>query len=665
MTIKTFTKVGRSASFRALSAVFALCGLTFSMFFPMTLTAQNRQLTKQVEIKREPQRIALVIGNGDYTNARKLANPVNDATDMAKTLKELGFEVISGTNLNLKQMTDKVREFGDTLKVSGGVGLFYYAGHGIQANNKNYLIPVEADISREDEIDFAALNFDIILRKMATANNGLNIVVLDACRNNPFARSWSRSTDDGGLAQVTAPTGTFIAYATSPDRTASDGDGRNGLYTSQLLKFIKQPNVKIEEAFKGVTIAVDKASGGAQIPWTSSSLRGEFYFKTTEVVAPVKDKQTVEPEITAKTKAEQEREAWDLVKNSASASDFRYYLEEFPDGANAARAKIRLEELVWQTVRGADATKIQAYLNEFPNGANAAAARIRLRQLEAVSATTTPTTTNNPSTAVTRGTVRKNSIGMELVYIPAGDFMMGSNDAEIDEALFECKKYNAECKREYFTPESPKHKVSIKDGFWMGKYEVTQAEWQAVMGDNPSNFKDCGGNCPVEKVSWDDIQVFLKRLNAKNDGFEYSLPSEAQWEYAARGGTTTAFAFGDSLNSTQANFDGNYPYASTKGNYIGKTVKVGSYQSNAFGLYDMHGNVWEWVQDVYNASYQNLPVDGSGNMSVGDSSWRVLRGGSWYNVGYFCRSAIRDWNAPANRNNFIGFRLVARARSLP
>ncbi len=269
--------------------------LAFLVFLTaISLNAQNRQLTQKKPDISKAARIALVIGNGEYTNARKLTNPVNDANDMAKTLNELGFEVISGTNLNLQQMTEKVREFGDKLKVSGGVGLFYYAGHGIQVNGRNYLIPVNADITREDEIDFAALNFDLILRKLATANNGLNIVVLDACRNNPFARSWSRDAGDGGLAQVTAPTGTFIAYATSPDRTASDGTGRNGLYTAELLKHIKQPNLKIEEAFKQVTIAVDQKSDGKQVPWTSSSLRGEFYFLFDKSLAVNSPKPTAE-----------------------------------------------------------------------------------------------------------------------------------------------------------------------------------------------------------------------------------------------------------------------------------------------------------------------------------------------------------------------------------
>ena len=197
----------------------------------------------------------------------------------------------------------------------------------------------------------------------------------------------------------------------------------------------------------------------------------------------------------------------------------------------------------------------------------------------------------------------------------------------------------------------------------MGKFEVTQGQWQAVMGDNPSYFKDCGANCPVEQVSWDDIQVFLKRLNTKDTQFEYRLPSEAQWEYAARAGTTTAFSFGDSLNSSQANFNSEYPYASTKGKSLGETVEVGSYQPNNFGLYDMHGNVWEWVQDIYNLSYSNLPTDGSANLSIGDSSVRVLRSGSWSREGVVCRSAFRIGGAPAEGKDIThGFRVVVRAR---
>lgn len=326
---------------------------------PNIVEAQNRQLTKPANSdKDKTKRVALVIGNGDYVNARRLSNPVNDATDMAKTLKELDFEVISGTNLNLKQMTDKVREFGDKLKVSGGVGLFYYAGHGIQVGGRNYLIPVEADILREDEIAFSSLNLNFVLQKLDAASNGLNIVVLDACRNNPFARSWSRDASDGGLAQITAPTGTFIAYATSPDRTASDGTGRNGLYTAQLLKYIKQPNLKIEEAFKQVTIAVDRTSDGKQIPWTSSSLRGEFYFTNPTASAKIPPKQQVEsqPKIENEQPGDSqedfEKAVWDKIKDSKDSNEFMQFIGTFPNSKYTPQAKLILKKLEDQPAGG-------------------------------------------------------------------------------------------------------------------------------------------------------------------------------------------------------------------------------------------------------------------------------------------------------------------------
>ena len=274
---------------------------------------------------------------------------------------------------------------------------------------------------------------------------------------------------------------------------------------------------------------------------------------------------------------------------------------------------------------------------------------------------TTTKIINNTDTA-TAGTVIKNSVGMELVYVPPGEFIMGSSEDEIKKALTEVNKYQNDAERSRFENETPPHKISIKDGFWMGKYEVTQAQWQAIMGDNPSNFKECGANCPVEQVSWDNAQVFMEKLNAEDDGLEYRLPTEAEWEYAARAGTTTAFTFSDTLNSSQANFDGNYPYDSTKGRYIARTATVGSYQPNAFGLYDMHGNAWEWTQDIYNPNYQNLPTDGSANLSVGELNLRVLRGGSWYNSGFYCRSAYRFKLTSVSRSNNVSLRVAARAK---
>lgn len=257
------------------------------------------------------------------------------------------------------------------------------------------------------------------------------------------------------------------------------------------------------------------------------------------------------------------------------------------------------------------------------------------------------TSTNQTGSSGSADSVRINSLGMELVYIPPGEFMMGSTDAEVDEALFECKKYYSECKRESFTPEMPKHKVTIREGFWMGKYEMTQGQWQAVIGENLSNFKDCGANCPVERVSWNDVQSFLKRLNAKNDGFEYSLPSEAQWEYSARAGTTGDY-YGD--------LDSIAWYGKNSGS---KTHPVGGKKANAFGLYDMSGNVWEWCQDWYGDYSSGEATDPTG---TGSGQYRVLRGGSWGGGANGTRSAYRLYNVPSDRNIALGFRVAARPK---
>ena len=225
-------------------------------------------------------RVALVIGNGDYSSA-PLKNPVNDAKSMTKTLTKLGFQVIEGTNLTRKQMRSKIREFGNAIK-NAEVGLFYYAGHGMQSNGKNYLIPVQANIQAEDEIMDESINASSILRKMETAGNPINIVVLDACRNNPFKRSF-RSVSRG-LTRIEGPKGTLIAYATAPGSVAADGDGSNGLYTQYLIKYMLEP-VPLEKVFKKVRMAVSDVTHDRQIPWESSSLVGEdFYFNTDRSV---------------------------------------------------------------------------------------------------------------------------------------------------------------------------------------------------------------------------------------------------------------------------------------------------------------------------------------------------------------------------------------------
>jgi len=221
-------------------------------------------------------RIALVIGNGAY-KAAPLRNPVNDASDIAGALESLGFSVSLKTDTDQRSMERAIRDFGKQLR-TGGVGLFYYAGHGIQVKGRNYLIPIGAAIESESDVKYESVDAGRVLGKMEDAGNNLNIIILDACRDNPFARSFRSS--ERGLAKMDAPTGSILAYATAPGSVASDGPGRNGLYTSALLKHMMTSGVKIEDVFKKVRIEVVNDSGKKQVPWESSSLIGDFYFNS-------------------------------------------------------------------------------------------------------------------------------------------------------------------------------------------------------------------------------------------------------------------------------------------------------------------------------------------------------------------------------------------------
>jgi len=238
----------------------------------------------------------------------------------------------------------------------------------------------------------------------------------------------------------------------------------------------------------------------------------------------------------------------------------------------------------------------------------------------------------------------KNSIGMEFVYIKPGEFMMGADNGE--------------------DGEKPVHKVKITNGFYMQTTEVTQGQWYAVMENNPSSFKDCGDDCPVEKGSWNDIQDFLKKLNRKENTNRYRLPTEAQWEYAARAGTGTEYFWGDKADCYKTNYGAGWIAGwseECKGINPGKTMKVGSFTANKWGLHDMHGNVWEWVEDWYGSDfYKRSPLEDPVNKQK--SKYRVLRGGSWINFAGRCRSASRLGYVPGFRASLVGFRVL---RSLP
>jgi len=288
------------------------------------------------------RRLALVIGNGAYSNAPALKNPPNDARDMAARLKAFGFEVTTGINLSQREMKRLIRGFGLTLK-AGGAGLFYYAGHGVQSKGHNYLIPTDADIQSEAEVEDFGVDVNLVLNFMDEAQNGLNIVILDACRDNPFGRSM-RSTSNG-LAQVDAPTGTLIAYATAPGRVASDGSGQNGLYTSELLRQMSVVGLSATEMFMRVRAEVMKQTGNKQVPWEASSLVGVFYFAGAPASAANSDSGNSLRNESKVDPAAFELSYWESIKNSTDSEEFKSYLERYPNGHFTVLANNKLRQL--------------------------------------------------------------------------------------------------------------------------------------------------------------------------------------------------------------------------------------------------------------------------------------------------------------------------------
>ena len=273
------------------------------------------------------RRVALVIGNADYEVA-PLRNPTNDAQDMAKALKALGFTVKLLENAAQKPMIEAIYQFGEDLK-KGGVGLFYFAGHGVQSKGRNFLIPVNAKLGRESELEFDTVDVGRVLGVMDEAGNRVNMIILDACRDNPFGRNFRVPAK--GLAQIEAAQGSYIAFATGPGQTAQDGPARNGVYTGALLENLRKGDSDIDKVFRRVTGDVSRSTDGKQVPWVSSSLTSDFQFRVPKPVAA--------------DLAEHDRTFWESVKDTKNPEELNAYLEQYPNGLYARLAKVRLKAL--------------------------------------------------------------------------------------------------------------------------------------------------------------------------------------------------------------------------------------------------------------------------------------------------------------------------------
>lgn len=527
-------------------------------------------------------RVALVVGNSAYAAIGALPNPGNDATDVAAALGRLGFDVTPVRDADRAAMSEALRVF--TRKSAGAeVSLVFYAGHGLEMDGVNYLVPVDAQLERDTDVRFEAVELDDVLA--ATTGAGLRIVILDACRNNPLARSMQRTGASrnvsrgsfGELDESLLGDETLVAYAAAAGTTAADGTGRNSPYTTALLEHLEEP-LEIGILFREVRGRVLEETGGEQRPHEYASLLDEHYLRGTsgaETVAVVAGP-------TTETQAQQETVFWQSIASSRNPADFEAYLRQYPAGVYRSLATNRMAEL---------------------------------RAPAVASSSTVANEADAPDIVVFRDC----DDCPEMVIIPAGTFRMGCVSG-----------------RDCAGNERPTHDVQVA-AFALARYELTVADYNRFAAATYRELDDRQGARPVSLRRSETMQYV--RWLSDQTGEDYRLPSEAEWEYAARAGTATPWHWGGNERDRcrSANGDGDCDGFSG-------VAPVGSFPPNGFGLHDMAGNYWESVADCWHDNYYGAPHDGSAwTESCNGSS--VARGGGRNDDGEDLRSAnrLRGW----------------------
>jgi formylglycine-generating enzyme required for sulfatase activity len=540
------------------------------------------------------KRTALVIGNSDYSNHLfpSLENPVNDAKDLAVVLRKLGFEVIELLDANRQQMNRAIRSFRDKLLINQGVGLFYYSGHGVDYAGKNHLIPLGNKIEVSYDVDETAETIAVsyVLNEMQKAGNHMNFLVLDACRK---ARK--------------------IKVSNKPD-------GLKG------MKAIPE-GLKVPDLVHGFLIAYAAAPGKAALSGVGE--RNSPYVKHLM-------KFIQEPNLSVEAMFKKVGAA--VIRETTMQQEPGYYTQLYDHFSfNPQAVKPKVVD---------NSSELLKRISELEN---------KIDNLIAP----TPVVKKAKS-KVFKDRLKVGGFAPEMVRIPAGSFRMGDIQGG------------------GYSDEKPVHDVSV-DRFAMGKYEVTVGEymkfvndanyktdaekqgscwtydngWKDVKGANWRNTKfSQNDNHPVVCVSWNDATAYAKWLSNQT-GKGYRLPTEAEWEYAARAGTDTKYWWGNDIGKNKANCDGCGSKWDNK-----STAPVGSFSANQFGLYDTSGNVWEWTCSEFENKY-----NGKEKVCVSKNSnkYRVLRGGAWFNDPRNVRTAYRYWNTPDLRNDSYGFRVVLAA----
>jgi formylglycine-generating enzyme required for sulfatase activity len=614
---------------------------------------------------------AIAIGINNYDNLQPLHYARRDAEALRDfCLQDVGFEKVyyfsddsppigtdSGPALRSQPTFGTLSRF---LRVRfeqpflhpGDNFWFFFAGHGKRHRDRDYLMPLDVD---PGNIEGTAIPINYVTERLRRCGADNVIMLLDACR--------TEGDRDGEGIGIETQQGVVTLFACSPSERSYEIDElKQGAFTYALLQGLRIQGegncATVERLYQHLRYQVPELNRRYQKPKQTPYTVAEPATKLHLILLP---KQATLADVT-------------ILKNDALEAE--------------AEQDWELAEHLWTRVLIVSQGDQQAIKAIKRVAIKAAATLSRAAQAEPLSAPVSSRSaaapTENPSPAIAAPQVSTpaipklefdvvtvdaqgqqiskkrghaqyftedlgNGVMLEMVSIPGGQFQMGSPNGEGEDN------------------ECPQHTVTIKP-FLMGKYPVTQAQWKAVaalpkishsLEPVPSRFK--GDHRPVEEVTWHEATEFCTRLS-RQTGHEYRLPSEAEWEYACRAGTTTPFHFGEMITTDLVNFDSNYTYASApEGEWRKQTTEVGSFPPNAFGLYDMHGNVWEWCLDHWHDNYQGAPSDGSAWIAGGDSNFRLVRGGSWVSSPGYCRSAYRYLSNRVYRYDEGGFRVVCGA----
>lgn len=586
------------------------------------------------------KRVALVVGNNDYRNVTRLEKAGNDARAVGAELKRLGFEVISVTNGSQKRINQAINEFAQKAS-GGGTGVFFFAGHGMQINNQNFLLPVDFELPQDaNDVADQSISLQSVQDKLAEARVRFSLLVIDACRDNPLPKKAGRSLAvSRGLAPPSAPNGQIVLFSAGAhqqalDKLSDDDSNPNGLFTREFVPMIATPGLSVTDALKRVRSTVTrkaKSVGHEQNPALYDQTDGDYFF----VPAAAGSKPVVAAESTVRVDPlAVELSFWDSVKGSDNPDDLQAYLKKYPDGQFAELAQGRLRRI---------------------NSGKEA-----------------------PAGVVARSQPARSDCPMcpDMVEVPAGEFQMGAPRTEVDSGDI----------------ERPRHLVRIGQAFAVSRHEITVRQYEAFVdatgykGEGSchvwvgSNWENQAGRSwrdpgfkqtpdhPVVCVSWNDARAYTAWLS-RQAGKHYRLPSEAEWEYMARGGTRTSRFWGDdpalaceygnvhdttTQKSRQFAWDGH----DCRDGFV-ETAPVGRFKPNPFGIHDTAGNVWEWVEDCMNSNYINAPNDGSARVTD-DCSRRVYRGGGWSGPSSV-RSSTRTGNPASYRSQLLGLRVVRAA----